>query len=71
MANGGNLILGLLVLFVYFLIASAIIMALWNGPVMQSVSTGSVKKIDFVTSMGLTLFFMLVLGTPLMVVTKY
>ena len=54
--SGGGLLVGLLVLAAYFFIVSAIFMALWNGPVKNSLANGSVKKITYPTAMGLTLF---------------
>lgn len=53
---------------VVFLIVSAIVMALWNGPVKNSLKPDSVQKIDYPTAMGLTLFSMLIFGGSSVVV---
>ena len=53
--------------FICFLIISAIFMVLWNKAVMNAFFPGFVQEIDFVTSMGLVFFWMMISCGPVMV----
>ena len=59
--DSSMLLLSLLVFAGLFFALSAIIMVLWNGPVMKAFQQNSIRKIDYPTAMGLTFFIMLIM----------
>lgn len=59
--NLGAMFSVILLVAAVFFILSAIIMALWNGPLMKALKKDAIRKINYPTAMGLTFFIMLIM----------
>lgn len=68
--NVSALVMVLVVAVATFLIIAAVIMALWNGPLMKALKKGAINKIGYGDALGLTLLFAIVFPGGIIVTQK-
>jgi hypothetical protein len=66
--NATNAVIAIIVLAVGYLITALLVMLAWNNGVKPAVKDGSVNKLSYGNALAMTLFLMLVFGTPIILV---
>lgn len=66
--DGTNAIIAIIVLAIGYLLTSLLIMLAWNNGIKPALKDGAVKKIGYQHALAMTLFLMMVCGTPILLI---